>query len=155
MTATRDDAFLKVESFCQTNEIRLTPIRRHVLRLLFERDAPVGAYDLLADLRQILGKAEAPTVYRALEYLGAHGLVHRIESMNAYLACPHPEDLHASQFLICAECNKTVELTDQTIGDAIGSAAQQAGFEVRQQTVEVIGRCDDCAAGRAKPNEGP
>ena len=155
MNVRNDIAFLRVESFCQTNEIRLTPIRRHVLRLLFERDAPAGAYDLLADLRQILGKAEAPTVYRALEYLGAHGLVHRIESMNAYLACPHPEDLHASQFLICTECNKTVELTDQTIGDVIGDAARQAGFEVRQQTVEVIGRCDACKATAGSPSNGP
>lgn len=140
--------FTTAEAYCAAHDIRLTPIRRHILRLLFDYGGPVGAYDLLADLRRILGKAEPPTVYRALEFLIGHGLVHRIESLNAYLACPHPDDLHAGQFLICADCNQATELTDRRIGRAIGSAAARAGFKVRRQTVELIGRCEACAAER-------
>ena len=142
-----DSALSRIEAYCADSDIRLTPIRRHILRLLFEHNTPVGAYELLADLRRILGKAEPPTVYRALDYLGNHGLVHRIESMNAYLPCPHPEDMHAGQFLICSDCHKAVELTDQAIGTAIGKAAQKAGFKIGRQTVEVIGRCGSCADG--------
>ncbi|MEI9982345.1 MAG: transcriptional repressor [Aliidongia sp.] len=102
----------RAETVCTTRGVRLTELRRQVLELVWRRHEPVGAYDLLDELKVTHRRAAPPTVYRALEFLIDQGLVHRLESLNAYIGCTRPEELHAGQFLICTRCDSIGELDD-------------------------------------------
>jgi Fur family zinc uptake transcriptional regulator len=140
-----DGALRRAQALCQRQGARLTAQRRRILELIWRSHVPVGAYELLA----LLNKAEQrpaapPTVYRALDFLQSHGLVHRIESLNAYVGCAYPGRQHAGQFLICNDCGSAAELHDPRVASAIAEGAASTGFEVRRQTVEVEGRCPRC-----------
>jgi Fur family zinc uptake transcriptional regulator len=134
---------------CDRRGVRLTEQRRQVLELVIEAGRPIGAYELLDRLRAEQGKAAPPTVYRALDFLMEQGLVHRVESLNAYVGCADPAHAHAWQFLICNDCGRAVELEDRRIRNAIAKGAAEHGFHVGRQTVEITGTCADCSGGRA------
>src|SRR5690606_29397539 len=93
------DALDAAERVCAGRGARLTELRRRVLELVWQSHRPVGAYPLLAALGRDGHAPAPPTVYRALDFLQAQGLVHRIESRNAYVGCPHPETDHTGQLM--------------------------------------------------------
>ena len=135
------------EAECRRRGARLTDVRRRVLELVWQQGhAPVGAYALLDMLGREGFCAAPPTVYRALDFLLAHGLIHRIERLNAYTGCSRPGVPHAGQFLLCERCGTAVELDDPAIDSAIAAAAARLGFAVSRQTVEVDGICPACRA---------
>ncbi|WP_375595152.1 Fur family transcriptional regulator [Algihabitans albus] len=134
------------EALCAERGRQLTTLRRRVLELIAEQDHPVGAYELIDRLSAERGRTAPPTVYRTLEFLQAEGLVHRIESLNAFVACPHPDRPHATQFLICRTCGATLELHDPAVAATIAEHAARSGFSVDRQIVEVTGRCTACQA---------
>lgn len=140
----QSSALETAEAVCRRVGARLTPQRRRVLELIWSSHAPVGAYELLERLREEGVSAAPPTVYRALEFLQQLGLVHRIESLNAYVGCPMPAAGHRTQFLICETCGNAAELDDAGIAEAVESAARRAGFAARHGTVELFGTCPDC-----------
>ena len=121
---------------------RWTEPRRQTYELLYAAAAPVKAYDLIARYRTGGPSAKPPTVYRALDFLRAHGLAHRLESLNAYLACDgRPHDA-ATQFLICDCCGATAELPF-----ALSAVAKSVGgFELREAVIELRGRCAACSS---------
>jgi Fur family zinc uptake transcriptional regulator len=138
------DALAAAELSCQAQGARLTAIRRRVLELVWASHEPVGAYGLLDRLSKEGVKAVPPTVYRALDFLLEHGLVHRLERLNAYVGCSHSHGPHAAQFLICTGCGRVAELDDPAIGSALARSASSRGFTISRQTVEVEGLCPDC-----------
>ncbi|MGQ9368510.1 Fur family transcriptional regulator [Azospirillum sp. A39] len=141
------DALARADALCAARGARLTALRRRVLELVWRSHKPRGAYAILEDLSQQDGKPTAPlTVYRALEFLVEQGLVHRIESLNAYVGCPAPGLAHTGQFLVCEACGTAEEIDDPRIADAIRAGAAARGFDVRLPTVEVRGLCPDCRA---------
>jgi len=140
-------ALAAASALCAQRGARLTPLRRRVLEMVWARHEPVLAYDLLDRLRREKQRAAPPTIYRALEFLLAHGLIHRIESLNAYIGCVDPTVEHASQFLICQQCRTVAELDDPDIGRVVRARAHRAGFHVLQSTVEVAGLCPVCHVG--------
>jgi len=104
----------------------------------------MGAYDILAELNRA-GKADRiapPIVYRALEFLMAEGLIHRIESRNAFITCVHPGHESAAQFLICRDCEQVAEL--ETSEQSLLAAADNLGFAVDHSVVEITGVCARC-----------
>jgi Fur family zinc uptake transcriptional regulator len=137
-------ALSTAEAVCKARGEKLTPVRKRVLELVWASHRPVGAYALLDSLRADGRSAAPPTVYRALEFLLALGLVHRVESLNAYLGCAHPASDHAAQFLICRQCGTAVELEESDIATAIDRHAKRAGFAVERRTVEAMGLCAAC-----------
>lgn len=139
-----DTALDEAAGLCTRRGVRLTPLRRRVLELIWDNHQATGAYAILDALREGNHKAAPPTVYRALEFLSAHGLIHRIESQNAYIGCVRPDHEHTGQFLICESCGATAELHDENIADAVDRGAIKAGFRALRQTVEVTGLCPDC-----------
>ncbi len=139
-----DDALDRAAALCEERGARLTALRRLVLELVWRGHAPVGAYAILGELQDGKRRAAPPTVYRALEFLIEHGLVHRIESLNAYVGCSHPEQAHVSQFLICQDCGAAAELDDAKIASAVLRRATELGFTVERQTIEVRGVCPAC-----------
>ena len=149
--ACRRTALANAEALCRARGARLTAQRRRVLELVWERHAPVGAYDLLARLSaEGTSRVAPPTVYRALDFLLAHGLIHRIESLNAYLGCPQPEVRHDGQFLICRNCQAAAEMRDAAVDSALRAGARAHGFTVETETVELRGLCPACAATPAE-----
>ena len=134
---------------CEQRSARLTPLREHVLQLVWQSHKPLGAYALLEQLTDIAPAGQRrrlgpPTVYRALEFLREHGLVHRINSLNAFIGCQHPQTLHHSYFLICRRCGSTVELTSELLTGAVQSAAIDARFQAEGASIEIAGLCPRC-----------
>ena len=124
---------------------KLTPIRRKVLHLLLESEEPAKAYDLLANLDGE-GAAKPPTIYRALDFLQEMGLAHKIESLNAYVACGHASHPHSAVFLICDECGAAEELHAVETSAALDAETKAAGFSVRSAVIEARGTCRKCHA---------
>jgi Fur family zinc uptake transcriptional regulator len=135
----------RATAVCQARGVRLTPQRRQVLGIIGGRGQPLGAYEILEALRDQVPGAAPPTVYRALDFLLAHGLVHRIETLHAFVSCPHPDHLHAGQFLICSSCGGVEELEDATLSRSLFAAASATGFNPQRPVVEITGRCARCA----------
>ena len=142
-----------VERVCRDRGLRLTPIRARVLTLIGEHGKPIKAYDLLDRLRTDkegdpdgAGAAAPPTVYRALDFLLANGFIHKLESVNAFVACHHPSTAqHSVPFLICDRCHSAVELEDERIVAMLDEKARALGFVPQAQTLEVHGLCARCA----------
>jgi Fur family zinc uptake transcriptional regulator len=133
----------RAEERCEAAEQKLTAPRRRVLELLLEAGAPVKAYDLIAGFGGEGVPAKPPTVYRALEFLSRHGFAHRIESLNAYVACRRGEDVHAAAFLICDCCGATREIASAA-GEPIKALGEAAGYALTGVTIEAHGLCADC-----------
>ena len=130
---------------CTQDGARFTDLRRQVLAFVLEADGPITAYALLDRLRGTKWNAAPPTVYRALEFLLQHGLVHRVERLNAYVGCDEGEAHgHAAQFLICRTCGAVDEVDDRTVADAVGLAAAAKGFTPARATIEIEGTCATC-----------
>jgi Fur family zinc uptake transcriptional regulator len=138
-------ALSEADVLCARQGLRLTALRRRVLELVWQSHKPLGAYDILAVLSEEDGRRAAPpTVYRALDFLLENNLVHRIASLNAFMGCNRPEHAHQGQFLICRHCHVAVELEHRAISGAIVAAAEEVGFSVEAQTVEIVGTCAAC-----------
>ena len=123
--------------------MRLTVHQQHVLDALRQTQRPLSAYALLDMLRQE-GFAAPIQVYRALERLIEHRLVHRLESLNAYVSCSrsHNEDMTA--FAICDNCGHIDELVDTTLSKSLQRLAKTRSFSPACSTIEIHGRCAAC-----------
>jgi Fur family zinc uptake transcriptional regulator len=117
-----------------------------VLEALARADAPLSAYTILDQLRDA-GFRAPPQVYRALEKLVESGRVHRLESLNAFVACQHPGcDGHTTvAFTICEQCGRVAEVSDTALVERIREIADASGFRVSKSTVELRGLCAECA----------
>jgi Fur family transcriptional regulator, zinc uptake regulator len=140
------EALAAAEIACKERGNRLTPTRRRVLELVWAGHEPVKAYDVLDILRNERSSAAPPTVYRALEFLQEEGLVHKIESLNAYVGCGKPGHLDSGQFLICSGCGEVAELDDPELVKLISKKAGQIGFAIEDHVVEIKGCCEQCAS---------
>ncbi|MEQ8663114.1 MAG: Fur family transcriptional regulator [Gammaproteobacteria bacterium] len=139
-----DDALARAETVCAARGERLTPQRRQVLELVWRSHRPVKAYDLLERLSRPGRRAAPPTVYRALDFLREAGLIHRLESLNAFIGCARPDLRHAAQFLICTRCGAVAEMDDAALTAKIDANARRLGFKVDDEKIEVSGTCRDC-----------
>ena len=119
-------ALADAEAACNESGLRLTETRRQVLELVGGSHAPIQAYDILEQLHAKNPKAVPPTVYRALEFLQNAGLVHRIESLNAYVGCGKPGEPHIGQFLICTMCGAVAEI-DEPLRSQLRISLSDAG----------------------------
>lgn len=139
------DAVARVEAACVAGGWQLTPVRRRVLEILLEQHRALGAYEVLDVLRKEGLGSQPPVAYRALEFLMKHGFVHRIERLNAFVACVHGDGDHAPAFLICRGC-KAVAEADADAG-VLGRSADAAGFAIEAVVVEAEGLCPACQQG--------
>lgn len=140
------ETLAQAEELCRVRGVRLTPQRRSVLAALAEAKRPLGAYDLIEALRPDEGRGPAPIViYRALDFLRENGFIHRLRSLNAFIACPHR---HATSekvvFLICESCQHVEEAVAHPLTEALARLAQGHGFLARRQVIELAGTCRHC-----------
>ncbi len=140
------DALAHAEEVCEQRAQKFTPIRRQVLAALLSSHRPLGAYEVIDELAKSMPRPAPITVYRALDFLMANGLVHRIESRNAYLACAaHDHDAtSAVAFLICERCGLVGEIPSASFAQDLSSAARASGFAPKLSVVEITGTCAHC-----------
>lgn len=142
------DALAKARQICQTKGLRLTPIREKVLNLIWQSHRPSKAYDILAALDSGKYSAKPPTVYRALDFLLEHRLIHRLHSLNAYVGCTHPGidglPQHECYFLICQKCGELSECCDMTLKDSVEAALRHQCFAASRTYIEIQGVCAQC-----------
>src|ERR1044071_1930992 len=136
------DAIAHAEAVCARRAQRFTPIRRQVLGALLSSHRPLGAYEVIDELAKSMPRPAPITVYRALDFLMENGLVHRIESRNAYLACAHDHDATSMvAFLICERCGSVGEIPASPVSQSIKAAARASGFVPKMSVVEISGTC--------------
>lgn len=138
------EALSAAEVRCATEGLRLTPVRRKVLELLLEEHRALGAYAILDLLQEAGFGSQPPVAYRALDFLAEHGFVHKIERLNAFVACAHPGQSHSPVFMICRLCDAVAETQSGPAKGALGAAAQAAGFQIEKTVVEAEGVCPAC-----------
>ena len=133
-----------VDAHCRERGLQFTPVRRRVLEILLEKHRAMGAYDVLDILREEGRGSQPPVAYRALDFLVSHGFVHKIERLNAFIACSHPGDSHVTAFLICRSCDSVAEAQAEPVKGALGRTARAAGFQIERTMVEAEGLCPKC-----------
>lgn len=141
-------ALCSAEESCAQNRLQFTKIRRRVLEILLSQHRALGAYEILEQLSAEGGNAQPPVAYRALDFLVTNGFAHRVEKLNAYIACSHPGADHAPAFMICRGCSAVAETClyqgSQVPTGMFGGAAQAAGFQVESAVIEASGLCPSC-----------
>ncbi len=110
---------------------------------------PVSAYELIEQLRDQASLAPQ-TVYRSLDRLIADGQAHRLESINAFVACRHPSHDGAAVFAICDDCGTVTEFDEPTAIDRLAAWARKSKFAVDRMTLELRGRCGPCTSRAAR-----
>jgi len=142
---TRAAQISEAEQRCSAAGESLTPLRRRVLELLLDQHGPAKAYDLLP-LLDNEKTAKPPTIYRALDFLVRLGLAHRIESLNAFVACDVGACARSTIFLICEQCGAAEEFDAGHALVDLTDAAKRDGFVIRRTMIEAKGLCSQCQA---------
>lgn len=138
------DAMRTAEALCAKRGARLTEIRRRVLKAVWASHTPMGAYDILAGLNAGTGKIAPMAVYRALDFLMEHGLVHRLASLNAFIGCAVATENHAAHFLICRGCKSATEMEGAALTRAVKKTLSAHGFVPETEIIEIQGLCAHC-----------
>src|SRR5258707_12126684 len=139
------DALQHAERVCERRAQKFTPIRRQVLQALLSSHRPLGAYEVIDELAKSMPRPAPITVYRALDFLMENGLVHRIESRNAYLACAHDHDAAAMvAFLVCGRCGSIGEIPASPVAQGLYDAARATGFTPKLSVGGITGTCAHC-----------
>lgn len=136
----------QVMELCTAKQIRLTPQRLDVLKALVAVGKATGAYQLLETLKASHPKLTVASVYRILDFWAEQGLVHKVNGLNAYIACNDPHDEHTHVLMFCDRCSKTIEVCDHKAGfDAAMTVSKQGFAQAPNQVVEFRCSCQDCA----------
>jgi len=138
------DTLAAAETRCVADGLRFTPVRRKVLEILLQEHRALGAYAILDRLRDDGFGSQPPVAYRALDFLVANGLAHKIERLNAFIACAHPSHSHTPAFMICRLCDAVAETQTSPARGALGDAARATGFRIERTVVEAEGVCPAC-----------
>ncbi|MGE0765963.1 MAG: Fur family transcriptional regulator [Hyphomicrobiaceae bacterium] len=140
----------RAQAAFDTTGLRLTELRRRVLEEVAGSHKAIGAYDVLERLSARGGRRLAPiSVYRALDTLVAAGVVHRLESRNAFFACHAAHAANRRQIVLaCDTCGSVAEVSGARVFEGITAAADAVGFRTQQALVEVSGLCKACDGAR-------
>jgi len=148
-------AIAAAEQLCTTRGAQLTPIRHKVLELIWNSHKAVKAYDLLDQIRPLNDAAKPSTVYRALDFLLEQGLIHRVESLNAFVGCHCSGTQHDQLLLICTACNNVEERAAAAVIQSLSEELRDAGFTPQRKTIEIHGLCHSCQQNHTPPTKNP
>ena len=142
--ACMSEALAAAEARCAAGGLRFTPVRRKVLEILLQDHRALGAYSILDRLREEGFGSQPPVAYRALDFLVANGLAHKIERLNAFIACVHTHHSHTPAFMICRLCDAVAEALSTTARGGLHDAAHATGFHIERAVIEAEGICPGC-----------
>ena len=134
-----------LQTYGDEHDLRITQPRALVMEIVAASKGPLTAYEVLDALGKKMDKPKPPTAYRALEFLSGHGFIHRIESLNAYVACNEDHQHHGSQFMICEKCGHVEEVHMCHVPDGFQKQADKKGFTLSHWNAELHGTCKKCA----------
>ncbi|MBB3260570.1 Fur family zinc uptake transcriptional regulator [Paraburkholderia bannensis] len=152
--ASLESALEMAEAYCRERGEKLTPIRRKVLELLLASGRATKAYSLLDEMRQIHPGSAPPTVYRALDFLLSAGLIHRIESINAFAVCHDLTQCQHGILVVCQQCGNVTELDEPKLRQALVAQIEAAGYRLSGDGIELKGVCAQCQANEQASAEG-
>lgn len=138
-------ALRTAEKLCAERGVRFTPTRRKVLELIWESHQAAKAYDLLDRIKVFDQVAKPATIYRALDFLLEQGLIHRVESLNAFIGCNCSAHRHEQMLMICGRCHQIEEREAPEVMSALAREIDAAGFVTLHKTIEIHGLCSICA----------
>lgn len=139
------EALERVRTAFAARQIRMTDLRRQVFEEIAASHAAVGAYDVQERLAKKGTRLAPVSIYRALEALLEAGVVHRLESRNAYFACHGHHGAGSVQVVLtCTRCGDVAEVGGDSVLKAIEAAAAKAAFKPAASIVEVSGVCGNC-----------
>lgn len=144
MKTATERALTAAENTCLQRGVRLTTLRRSVLAEILNTGGVIKAYDLIHQLGQRDRHLKPPSVYRSLAFLLEQGFIHRIESLNGFVACNHPGELHETLLMICERCGSIVETQPSGIEQLLQDSALEHGFQIGSTTLELQGLCHLC-----------
>ena len=139
-----EKAIKAAETYCERHKLQLTPLRRKVLEILLGEHRALGAYTILDLMREAGFSSQPPVAYRALSFLVEHGFAHKIERLNAFVACALPDTQHSPAFMICRKCDIVVEARSPSSSFDLSATAIVTGFDIEQTILEAEGVCHSC-----------
>lgn len=139
-----DSCIATVADRCREKGLQFTAVRKRVLEILLQEHRALGAYEILDRLREEGMGSQPPVAYRALDFLVKNRFAHKIERLNAFIACTHPGETHDPAFMICRDCNAVAEAHTKPTEGQLGQAARDAGFQIERTVVEAVGLCPAC-----------
>ena len=139
------NAMQAAQEYCDKHKLKFTPARRKVLELLLSEHRALGAYKILDLLREAGFKSQPPVAYRALEFLVENGFAHKIERLNAFVACTLHGTEHSPTFMICRQCENVAETYSPASNLNLSKSAEASGFKIEQTIIEAKGVCNSCA----------
>jgi len=145
--ATVADRLNVADAVCTQRGHRLTPIRRKVLELLLRHGRSLKAYELLNEMRAIHPGAAPPTIYRALDFLLAEGLIHRIDAVNAWAACSDIEGSRHDLLIVCTGCGSVAEIDAPDLSRQLSACVAAMGYVPATHEIEIRARCANCQQG--------
>ena len=143
-----NSALTEAEKICNQKNIRVTDLRRTVLKIIWQNHKAIKAYDILDQISGMNFSAKPPTVYRALDFLLENGFIHKINSLNSYIGCPHPLQNEQCYFIICSSCDEIEECSDENITNAIKTVMEKNKFTHKNIAIEIDGTCNSCLENR-------
>ena len=143
------DALHIADKICQQKGLRFTSLRKIILEMIWSNHEPSKAYDILDKLKDVNLSAKPSTVYRTLDFLLENGLIHKLNSLNAYIGCSHPLEHNECFFLFCQECKEIKECCNKELAKAINQTASNNKFQPMNVILEIQGECQECA-GKAR-----
>ncbi len=133
------------EELCEQSGRRLTPIRRKVLELLLRQEGrSLKAYELLEAMRNIHPGSAPPTVYRALDFLVEAGLIHRLDAVNAWIACHDAGGAPHDLLVVCTHCGAVAEISDPVMSARLAERVALTGFRPTSHETEIRALCAKC-----------
>lgn len=136
----------RAERLCARNGGRLTPLRREVFKIVASSHEAMGAYDIIQNMDRNGSRPAPITVYRILDFLREVGLVHKIESRNAFVACTcDHENYERAALLICEQCDTVAEIDATALTSTIKEITEREAFAVRRPVIELSGICTHCS----------
>ena len=139
-----DNAIHDAELICHHKGLRFTNLRHTVLEVIWASHQPIKAYDILVKLKDSNYSAKPPTVYRSLNFLLKNNIIHKLNSLNAYVGCSHLREHDQCYFLICNRCKEIKEFCNDKLDQAITKTIAKNKFNRQHTMLEIVGTCSAC-----------
>jgi Fur family zinc uptake transcriptional regulator len=131
--------------YCDSISSKFTSLRRRILYILWSTNKPLKAYEILEELVNTIQNAQAPTVYRVLDYFVSAGIVHKIESIQSYTLCHEPHKKLPSEILmVCDQCHGVQEVYNKPLHILVKKVSEEQQFSIGQDVIELRGLCKNC-----------
>ncbi|GLQ32951.1 Fur family transcriptional regulator [Litoribrevibacter albus] len=146
----QSSAVSQARELCDKEGVRFTKLREQVFSLIWQSHKPITAYQLLDLIKDGDFSATPPTVYRTLDFLLEQGLIHRINSLNAFIGCCQPGEHHTGTFIICEQCEQAEEVDNDEIVRVIKDVSDHHKFRMKRYVTEIYGLCPQCQSENAR-----